>query len=288
MTADAPAEVGHRPRYRLLEDVPPPVSSLRFHLSLTRELAVTSFKLKYAGSVLGYIWTLVKPLLLFGMLYLVFALLLLRGRTSDAEHFPVQLLLGIVVWTFFADATSSSLAAVVGNADVVRKAYFPRWILVAAATTSAAMTLLVNSLLVIVVGLMFHWYALGWDSLLVVPLLLELLVLALGVGLGLGALYVSFRDLGHVWEILLQLVFYGSAIVFPIALLPTGLTTLALMNPVAQIVEDIRRAAVTPLVPWTSDVLGIALLIPVMISLVALIAGATIFRLLSRRFGERL
>ncbi len=90
-------------------------SAFQRNLNLTRELAVTAFKLRYAGSVLGYVWSLIKPLMMFGMLYLVFAFFLLRDRTNSGENFPVQLLVGIVVWTFFADATLTSLYSIVAS-----------------------------------------------------------------------------------------------------------------------------------------------------------------------------
>src|SRR5665213_2098674 len=92
-------------------EVSPRPSAFRIHLNLTRELAVTAFKLKYTGSVLGYAWSLVKPLLIFGTTYLVFAVFLLRGRTKAGENFPVELLAGTVTWTFFADATHSAVRA---------------------------------------------------------------------------------------------------------------------------------------------------------------------------------
>ncbi|MBJ7608241.1 MAG: ABC transporter permease [Candidatus Dormibacteraeota bacterium] len=263
-------------------------STVRSYLSLIRELAVTSFKLKYAGSVLGYIWSLIKPLMLFGMMYLIFAAFLLKGRTSSAENFPVELLVAIVLWTFFADATTTALASIAGNGDMIRKAYFPRWILVVASTMSAAMTLIVNAVLIFVLGLLFHWYQVGWQSLLLIPLLLELYVLSLGIGMLLAALYVYYRDLGHIWEILLQLLFYLSAIIFPFSLLSPQLQGLAAMNPVAQIIEDARRAVVSSAIPWSTDLLGRRLVVPLVLVIGALGVGIWSFQVLSKRFGERL
>jgi ABC-2 type transport system permease protein len=272
----------------LLAPWPTRASRARSLVNLTRELAVASFKLKYAGSVLGYLWSLFKPLLTFGMLYVVFALFLLRGRTTSSENFPVQLLMGIVLWTFFAEATSSSMSAIVSNGEMVRKAFFPRWILIVASTASAGMTLVVNLTLILVLGSALGWYEFGPSSALIVPLLGELYVLALGTGLLLAAVFVSFRDLGHVWEILLQLLFYASAIVFPLALIPAGLVHIAAINPLAQIVEDARRALVTTAIPWSSELLGLGILVPLGLSILSLVIGGLVFRALSRRFGERL
>jgi ABC-2 type transport system permease protein len=263
-------------------------SAWRSNLNLTRELAVTTFKLKYTGSVLGYAWSLVKPLLIFGMTYLVFAVFLLRGRTSPAENFPVQLLLGIVVWTFIADATLSSVSAIAGNAHILRKAYFPRWILVVASTLSATMTLVVNITLMLVIGIPLGWFHISLATLLLPLLFVELYLFVVGVGMLLSALFVFYRDLGHVWEILLQLLFYASAIVFPFALIPPRFRLLIAFNPLAQIIEDMRRSLVSPLLPWTANVLGGFLVVPVAAVVIIFGLGFLVFHRLSPKFGEAL
>ena len=132
-----------------LEAIPRPKSVFQRNLNLVRELSITSFKLKYTGSALGYIWSLIKPLMLFGIMFLVFSILL-RAGSRDTD-FPVQLLIAIVAWTFFTEATSTAMNAVAGNGDLIRKAYFPRWILVVASTTSALLTFAINTTLVLVV-----------------------------------------------------------------------------------------------------------------------------------------
>lgn len=273
---------------RLLTRWPKRPSVFRAHLGLIGELAFASFKLKYAGSLLGYVWSLVKPLMLFGTMYLVFALLLLRGRTNPSENFPVQLLVGIVLWSFFAETTSTSLTAIVANTDMIRKGYFPRWILVVATTVTAAMTLVTNLLLIVVVGLAFHWYQLGLQSLALLPLLLELYVFALAVSLIISAVFVYFRDLGHIWEIVLQLMFFLSAIIYPLSLIPPGLRSLAVINPLAQIIEDSRHVLVSPLAPSTRSLLGAGLMLPIAGVVVLTGAGVWFFQRLSRKFGERL
>jgi ABC-2 type transport system permease protein len=263
-------------------------SAWRSNLNLTRELAVTTFKLKYTGSVLGYMWSLVKPLLIFGMTYLVFAVFLLRGRTSPAENFPVQLLLGIVVWTFIADSTVSSVSAIAGNAHILRKAYFPRWILVVASTLSATMTLTVNVALMLVVGIPLGWFHLSLSTLLLPLLFVELYLFVVGIGMLLSALFVFYRDLGHVWEILLQLLFYASAIVFPFGLIPVRFRLFVAFNPIAQIIEDMRRSLVSPLIPWSANVLGGLVIVPITVVVVIFGVGFLVFHRLSPKFGEAL
>jgi len=272
----------------LLERWPEHPSGLRQQLNLTRELAITAFKLKYAGSALGYVWSLAKPLMLYGMMYLVFAIFLLRGKTTPLENFPAQLLVGIVIWFFFNEATHAALTSVASNADMLRKAYFPRWILVVAAIASSTMTLAINMSLILVLGFAFHWYHVGWQSLLIVPLLVEMCLLTLGVGLFLAAIYTYYRDLGHIWDVLLQFLFYASAVIFPFKLIPLRFQSLIALNPTAQIIEDARRALVSPVLPWSTTVLHARVVVPLALVVLSLAAGAWVFSRLGAHFGERL
>jgi len=272
----------------LLAPWPEKPSRAQSYLNLTRELAVASFKLRYSGSILGYVWSLIRPVMIFGMLYLVFALFLLKGRTNHAENFPVQLLVGIIAWFFFADATTAALRAVVVNGGMVRKAYFPRWILVLASVLSSAMTFGVNMTLMLVIGLSLHWFALGWQSLLVIPLLLELCALTLGVGLILAALFVYFRDLGHIWDILERFLFFACGVIFPLRLLPKLAQHIAELNPVTQILQDMRRALVSPVIPWSADIIGTKVVVPIAVAFGSAVVGGWIFQRLSRGFGPRL
>jgi ABC-2 type transport system permease protein len=262
-------------------------TSLQSNLSLVRELAVTSFKLKYAGSVLGYIWSLAKPLMIFGTLYLFFVEVVLRGRTPASENFPVELLVGIVLWTFFADATSTALFSVATNGDMLRKARFPRWILVVASTASASLTFVVNFALILAIGLPLGWYVLGPQSLWLPLLVVELFVLSLGVGFFLAAFYVYYRDLAHIWEVLLQLLFFASAIIYPFSLIPPKYQWIIALNPATQIVEDVRRAIVSPGIPWSIQLLGWKLSVTAAAVLLSVAVGGIVFRRMSRHFGER-
>ena len=266
-----------------------PADGMRRHFNLTRELAVTQFKLKYTGSVLGYLWSLLKPLMIFAIMYAVFARLLRAGATS--HNFTMQLLVGIVLWTFFAETTGTAVNAIVVNGNLINKASFPRAILVIASSISALMTFAINLLLIVVIAGATHNLSLGWHSLLAVPLLVELYALVIGIALGLSALFVFYRDLGHIWEILVQLLFYGSAVVFPLSrTILHGAVTLVALNPVAQIIEDVRHALVTqdPRVPWTATILGPAFAVPLLVVAGVLVAGLTVFRSLSPSFSESL
>jgi ABC-2 type transport system permease protein len=119
---------------------------------LLRELVITDFKLRYQGSVLGYVWSLLKPLMLFAIMYVVFIHFLRFG--NGIPHFAVALLLGIVMWTFFTEATNQGMQAIVGRGDLIRKINFPKYIIVISGTVSALINFLLN-LVVIIIFMIF-------------------------------------------------------------------------------------------------------------------------------------
>ena len=272
-----------------LEAIPRPNSVFQRNLNLVRELAITNFKLKYTGSALGYVWSLIKPLMLFGIMYLVFSVLLKAG--GNDKDFPVELLFGIVLWTFFIESTTLAMNAIAGASDLIRKAYFPRWILVVSSTASALLTFAINTLLVVVVTLLLGKLHPAWSSLVAPLYYVELVALVLGVSLLLSALFVFFRDLGHIWEILSLVLFYGSAVVFPFARIPLSLRDVAGLNPIAQIVQDVRHAVVNPAnpkIPSMTTAIGSLEIVPILITIAILIIGFAVFSRLTPKFAENL
>jgi ABC-2 type transport system permease protein len=269
-----------------LEAIPRPKSTTQRNLNLIRELSITQFKLKYTGSALGYVWSLVKPLMLFGIMYLVFSALLKVGK--GVPEFPIQLLFGIVLWTFFVESTTLAMNAIAGASDLIRKAYFPRWILVVASTGSALLTFAINTLLVVVITLALGQLHLSWRSLLAPLYYVELATLVLGLSLLLSALFVFFRDLGHIWEILSLVLFYGSGIVFPFTKIPASLQGIAGLNPVAQIVQDIRNALIDPTIHSMAYLIGPLVVIPILITVATFVIGFVVFNRLTPRFAESL
>ena len=188
------------------------LDSFRHYRHLTVELAISQFKLRYTGSVLGYFWSLLKPAMIFAIMYFIFVDLF---KINDGTQFyGMQVLLGIVVWTFFAECTSSAMQAIASNRGLIRKAYFPRSILVIAASLSALFTFVINLLIVFVIAVGLHQIDISLRIIVVLPLLLELYLLALGVSLFLAALFVQFHDVSHLWEVLMQLLFYASGVMF--------------------------------------------------------------------------
>lgn len=212
---------------------------------LLRELVITDFKLRYQGSVLGYLWSLLKPLMLFAILYVVFVGFFKLGK--GVEHYPVYLLLGIVMWTFFTEATLQGMSAIVSQGGLIRKINFPKYIIVISGTISALINLLINLVVVffflIINGVDLHW------SLLVLPLnIIELYIFSLAMAFLLSAMYVKFRDISHIWEVVLQGAFYATPILYPVSMVVTFSPIVAkvlLLNPIAQIIQDARYNSVT-------------------------------------------
>ena len=211
--------------------------------ALVAELVRTDFKLRYQGSILGYVWSLLRPLLLFLILYIVFVKFLKLG--TGVPHYPVYLLLGIVMWNFFVEMTMQSLGSIVGRGDLIRKIKIPRWIIVLSTSFSALINLGLN-LIVVAIFMVINHVPLMKTTILLPLLLLEVYVFALGLSLYLSAAYVKFRDIGYIWEVLLQAGFYMTPIIYALSRIPNiTLQKLILLNPMAQAIQDARYTTVT-------------------------------------------
>lgn len=257
--------------------------------SLLRELVKTEFKLRYQNSVLGYAWSLLKPLGLFTILYLVFTKIFKFG--SAIPHFPVYLLLGIVLWTFFLEATMGALSSIVNRGDLIRKISFPKYIIVISGTISALINLIL-SLIVVMIFAALNGVNFGPQALLAPLLIIELYVFALGIGLILSAMFVNFRDLSHIWEVLMQAAFYAVPIIYPLQLVIDAsekAAKLIMLNPVAQIIQGLRYSLVTEQAKRTIDVIQMPFaLIPYIIVLTTLSIGVVYFRARSKYFAEQI
>jgi len=256
--------------------------------ALLRELVATDFKLRYQGSVLGYAWSLLRPLLLFLIMYVVFVRFLRIGQ--GVPHFPVYLLMGIVLWNFFAEMTSQSLGSIVGRGDLIRKIRIPRWIIVLSSSLSALINLALN-LIVVGVFIAVNHVAITGAALWMPLILVEIYVLSLGVSLFLAALFVKYRDMSYIWEVVLQGMFYLTPIIYPVTYIknPT-LLKLMFLNPMAQAIQDVRHVVITPATVTIRDhtVLQGQLLqyAPFALAIIILIGGVLYFRKQAKYFAE--
>ncbi len=255
---------------------------------LLAELVRTDFKLRYQGSVLGYAWSLLRPLFLFAILYVVFAQVL---RFGDAiPNFPIYLLLGIVLWVFFSDMTNQSLGAIVGRGDLIRKIRIPRWLIVVSASISALINLGLN-LLVVLAFIFISGTDLLATSLWFPLILLEIYIFGLGMSLILATAFVRYRDVSYIWEVILQAGFYATPIIYPLTLI-TDVTfqKVLLLSPMGQTIQDARYAVVTHESATMTTIFGAAgyRVIPAAISALALVIGVLYFRKQAKNFAEDL
>lgn len=257
---------------------------------LLNELSRTDFKLRYQGSILGYLWAIIRPFLMFGTMYLVFAKFLRFG--DEIPHYPVYLLVGTVLWNFFIECTNQGIQSLLIRSDLMRKIAFPKWIIVLSATTTALINLGINFVVII----LFSFFSgiapnLGW--LLVPFLILELYLLSLGLALLLGSVNIKYRDVQSIWEVVVQALFYAVPIIYPIQMVATysNFTAhLLMLNPIAQVIQDIRSLLVTDATLTSWEILPHFLLnfIPLLLVGLVFIAGMFVFKHKSKYFAEEI
>jgi ABC-2 type transport system permease protein len=222
------------------------VDARRF-VNLTRTLAVMDWKLRFFGSVLGYFWQLMRPLLLFGVLYLVFTHVFRFGK--DVDYYPAVLLMNIVLYTFFAEATMGAVASVVDRENLVRKIQFPRMVI----PLSVVLTAFFNfcaSFLAVFVFMIAQGVSVTWHWLWLVPLVGILAFFCTGVAMIVSALYVRFRDVRPIWEVVLQALFYATPIIYVISAQQiqdqATLRRLITLNPLSSILTQARYELIGP------------------------------------------
>ena len=266
----------------------------RYSWILLREMVKTDFKLRYQGSALGVLWSVLKPLMLFVVMYLVFVKFL--KMTDGTVTYPIVLLLGIEMWGFFTESTSIGLQSIVARGDLLRKVNFPKYIIAMSTICSALISLVINVAIVIAALLLYAIFSkvnLSLDVLWLPLNFLELILITFGVVLFLSALFVEFRDIAHIWDVALQVLFYSMPIVYPLTMgifikMPI-IAKLLLMNPLAQTIQDIRHNLISSTVPtlWGMTKWYFAI-IPVILAIAIFIFGAWFFRKRSRTFAEDL
>ncbi len=260
----------------------------RYSLILLKQLVITDFKLRYQGSVLGYAWSLLKPLFLFVILYLVFVEGLKLG--SDIPHFPIYLLFGIVLWNFFGEMTNQSLGSIVDRGDLIRKIRIPRWIIVLSSSISAVISLCLN-LLVVAVFMFFNNVDLTLSAFWLPFIIAEIYLFSLGVSLILAAAFVKFRDVSHIWELVLQAGFYATPIIYSLAVVKNEtIQRLMLTNPMAQAIQDARSVLITKETITIAEAFGtgLARLATLLLVVIIFVFGVAYFKRESKHFAENL
>jgi ABC-2 type transport system permease protein len=221
--------------------------SFKRFVELTLTLARTDFKLRYFGSALGYFWQLIRPLLFFGVIYIFFTEILHVGKGTP--HYGVYLLTGIVLWTFFGEATGNAVPSLVAREAMLRKVRFPRLAVPIAVTLTSVFNLCMNGIVVVLFAVI-SGVTPSWSWLEMLPILVGFVVLALGVGMLLSSLYVRFRDMQPIWEVLTQVLFYATPIMYP-ALDYQKYSHIALFNPFAVLISQMGHAFIHSYRPRT-------------------------------------
>lgn len=256
---------------------------------LLREMIKTDFKLRYQENIMGYLWSILKPMMLFAIMYLVFVRFL---RFDDGTpHYPISLLLGTVTWSFFTEATNMGMMSIVARGDLLRKVNFSKEIIVLSSVVGAAINYSIN-LLVVLAFALINGVAFGWQALLALPLFLEVFVLALGMALLLSTFFVKYRDIGPIWEVVLQAGLYATPIIYSLTyIIQKGQVAVAqtmMLNPMAQIIQDLRHFLIYDGSTTIRDMFdnNAMVAIPYLIPVVVLMLGYAIFTKNAKRFAE--
>ena len=235
--------------------------------SLTFMLARTEFKLRFFGSILGYIWTLMRPLMLFGVMLFVFTVIINLG--NKVPHYAEYLLESIILYTYFQETTAGAVPSLVARENLLRRVRFPRLVV----PLSVALFCLFNLCMNLVVVFVFILASgveprLSWLE--IIPLVALMVIFSTGVGMLLSALYVRFRDVQPIWEVFLQLLYYGSPIMYTVQtaanhhFLNIPFSRILVLNPLGAIITQARKALLQPSAPSAARALGgdMRLLIP--------------------------
>jgi ABC-2 type transport system permease protein len=259
----------------------------RRFFNLTWTLALTEYKLRFYGSVLGYVWTLARPFMFFGVIYFVFTEIV--GLDKNVPNYGVYILFALVLFQFFGEATGGCVNALVVRESMLRKMRFPRLVIplsvVLTALFNLGMTLIAVFIFAIASGVYPRW---GWLELPVIILLLT--VFATGVGLLLCSLFVRYRDVQPIWEVFSQLLFYASPILYVATMVPESYQRAYLVNPIAALLTEMRHSIPDPGARhvWTAIGGAERLLIPAAIVFGVLALGLYVFKREAPRIAENL
>jgi ABC-2 type transport system permease protein len=256
-------------------------------LDLLYLIAVTEFKKTYFGTVLGYLWSLARPLMLFGVLLAVFTQVFRIG--SLVPHYEVLLLFNIVLFGFFQEATLTAVQSIVNQEGVVRKTQFPRLVIPLAVVLTSAFNLGLNLIVVFIFILAFGVEP-TWTWLLFPVFLVLLFILTTAVSMIVSSLYPRFRDMSIIWTVLATVLFYGTPVLYPIEVVPSTLRDFLLINPLTPLFELARVWVIDPGAPGPIEAAGgiVGLLAPMAIYTAVCVLAVWTFNREAPRIAEQL
>lgn len=250
-------------------------------------MSANEFRTQYARTALGFLWSIVRPLVYFGVIFLILREVLRFG--PGVKDYGIILVLNLILFTYFQEATTRAVRSVSQREPMVRKMQFPRIIIPLSVSLTAALSMIVNLLVLLPILLLFGlevhetwlWFPL---------LLLGLITLTTGVSMLLSVLYVRYRDTAQVWSLISRLLFYASPVLFPIELVPDSFQEYIAASPLAPILELTRLWVVDPTAPGPTAEVGtlVGLVIPVALSVAICVGGLWLFERDAPRFAEEL
>jgi len=243
---------------------------------LVKAIARSDFKVRFDDSVLGYLWYLLKPLMLFAVLLAVFS----KVMRFQVDHYGLRLLIGIMLWDFFSSGSKIGIDSLSSKANLLTKVYFPRQIIVLSGTITATLTLFFNLVVLLIFLLLYgFWPQPIWLAtfLCIIPICLMLM----GASFGLGALKVFYGDVLHIWEVVLQLAFWATPIFYPVSIIPASLQPIFLLNPFTGCIEGARSILLDGTIPsmWI-------FFYSLLVSLIVFLGGYHLFTTREPRFAE--
>ena len=256
-------------------------------LALAWTLALTDWKLRFYGSVLGVVWTLARPFAFFAVVYFVFTDII--GLDKTVKNYGVYILFGMVLFQYFTEIAGNSVQCLVARENLLRKMYFPPLVIPAAIGITAAlnlgMTLVAVAIFTLANGIFPTW---AWLELL--PLVVLLTIFSLGVGMLLSSLYVRYRDVQPIWEVVAQALFYATPVLYVATLVPVDYRGVLACNPISAVLTQVRKAIVDPTAQSLAQVLGSAwtMLVPLGVVFATFALGYAVFRRESPRIAENL
>lgn len=249
-------------------------------------MSVTDFKKTFFGTALGYVWSLIRPLMLFAVLLAVFTQII---RLSGVDHYEVMLLFNVVVFGFFQEATGGAVGSVLSSEGIVRKTQFPRLVIPLSSVVTALFTLGLNMIVVFVFMIAFGVYPM-WTWLLLPVILGSLLLIVCALSMLLSALNVRFRDVAIIWTVLATALNYGTPIIYPLEIVPEPLKHILMANPLSPIFQQAHVWMIDPAAESALTAAGgwLPLIVAGLIYVSVCVAGVWVFNREAPRIAEEL
>ena len=242
------------------------------------ELVRTKFKLRYNNSILGFVWVLLKPLMTFAVLYLIFSFF----KAGWIENYQIYLLLGIIIFYLVNDGVLYGMKGILEVSDIILKVNFPREIAITSSEILAVINFLINMLVLIVFVLFNPISPTLISALYFLFIIIVLILLIYGVSLFTSIILVKLRDMEHITELIMQLLFYGTPIFYPIEMLPESIRTIVMLNPLTIIIQAARSALIYGEIEYLK---GVIIIFGIMV--LVLVTGSFYFRKNVKRIAEQ-